>query len=89
MNEPYPSRALDKIVVRVPDGMRDQIAAAAKANGRSMNSEIVHRLGLSLSADATAQGIDVVPPQRMLVDDLLRLAAEFQALAARAAKGEV
>lgn len=41
------SRDLNKFLVRMPDGMRDRIADAAKANGRSMNAEIVHRLELT------------------------------------------
>jgi len=32
--------------------MRDRIADAAKANNRSMNSEIVHRLAESFAGDA-------------------------------------
>ena len=31
----------DKYVLRLPDGMRDKLAALAKANNRSMNAEIV------------------------------------------------
>lgn len=38
----------DKFVLRLPDGMRAQIAARAKENNRSMNAEIVFRLALSL-----------------------------------------
>lgn len=38
------SRVADKYIVRLPPGMRDEIAAAAKANGRSMNAEIVERI---------------------------------------------
>ncbi|EAA5547358.1 DNA-binding protein [Salmonella enterica subsp. enterica] len=38
-------RDYDKFMVRFPDGMRDAIAERAKANGRSMNSEIVQILG--------------------------------------------
>ncbi|MGE5621464.1 MAG: Arc family DNA-binding protein [Candidatus Bathyarchaeota archaeon] len=34
----------DKYIVRLPDGMRDRIAEAARANNRSMNAEIVARL---------------------------------------------
>lgn len=44
MTDDFPSRSLDKIVVRVPDGMRDRIATAAKNNGRSVNAEIVQLL---------------------------------------------
>ncbi|RHZ98836.1 Arc family DNA-binding protein [Cereibacter sphaeroides] len=38
------SRELDKVIVRLPDGMRDRIKAAAEANNRSMNAEIVATL---------------------------------------------
>ncbi|MCL8340122.1 Arc family DNA-binding protein [Pseudomonas mosselii] len=37
----YDSRTADKFVVRLPDGMRDQVAYAADADDRSMNSLIV------------------------------------------------
>ena len=40
----YPSESLERFIVRFPDGMRDRIADAAKANNRSMNSEIIARL---------------------------------------------
>lgn len=46
------SRALDKVIVRLPDGMRDKLKEAASANGRSMNAEIVARLENSFSIDA-------------------------------------
>lgn len=35
---------VDKFMLRLPDGMRDRIRAAAEANGRSMNAEIVYTL---------------------------------------------
>lgn len=38
------SRGLDKVIVRLPDGMRDRIKRAAEQNGRSMNAEIVAAL---------------------------------------------
>lgn len=43
-----PLQPQDKFIVRLPDGLRDRIAELAKANGRSMNSEIVQRLQASL-----------------------------------------
>lgn len=42
--KPYPSQTQDRFIVRLPDGLRDRIALEAKANGRSMNSEIVAAL---------------------------------------------
>ena len=38
------SRNLDKVIVRLPDGMRDRIKSAAATNNRSMNAEIVAAL---------------------------------------------
>lgn len=46
-------RDSDKIMLRVPDGMRERIAEAAKTAGRSMNAEIVLRLQDSF------RGVDV------------------------------
>lgn len=37
----YPSQQQDRFIVRLPDGLRDRIKETAKANGRSMNAEIV------------------------------------------------
>ena len=51
MAEDYPSRELDQFLLRLPDGMRDRIAAAAKSNNRTMTAEIVSRLQVSLDAD--------------------------------------
>lgn len=48
----FPSDRADKFMLRFPDGMREQIAEAAKANGRSMNSEIVARLASSFRLPA-------------------------------------
>ncbi|MBF8791632.1 Arc family DNA-binding protein [Pseudomonas monteilii] len=42
------SRTADKFVVRLPDGMREQVAEVARKNHRSMNSEIIDRLEQSL-----------------------------------------
>lgn len=52
MSDPkaYPSALADKFQLRMPDGLRPRIAAAAKAAGRSMNTEIIMRLENSLAA---------------------------------------
>ena len=42
------SREQDKFVVRLPDGLRPEIAAIARINHRSMNGEIIIRLQRSL-----------------------------------------
>ncbi len=40
----FPSQQQDKFVLRLPDGMRDRIKAAAEDSNRSMNAEIVATL---------------------------------------------
>lgn len=53
-NTLYSSRTADKFVVRLPEGMRDRIAEVARAQHRSMNSEIITRLEQSLRNDGQA-----------------------------------
>jgi hypothetical protein len=55
------TRDSDKYIVRMPEGMRDRIAAAAKLNGRTMNAEIVQRLEKSF---------EPAPPAREVAWDL-------------------
>lgn len=40
----FPSDTADRFVVRLPEGLRDEIRAAAQLAGRSMNAEIIHRI---------------------------------------------
>ena len=44
-------RVQDKFVIRLPDGLRPEIAAVASRNHRSMNGEIINRLERSLSLE--------------------------------------
>lgn len=48
MSDEFPSRLLEKVVVRLPDGVREMLKIQADANKRSMNAEIVARLLESL-----------------------------------------
>lgn len=48
----FPSDAADKVLVRMPDGMRDRLKDAAKSNNRTMNAEIVARLEGSFAVEA-------------------------------------
>lgn len=43
-DSPAPSHKLDQYMLRMPDGMRDRIKAAAEKNKRSMNAEIIATL---------------------------------------------
>ena len=54
-NEKATGRDSDKIMLRVPDGMRDRIAASAKVNNRSMNAEIVSRLQVSFEINQSSR----------------------------------
>ncbi|AZL69236.1 Arc family DNA-binding protein [Pseudomonas oryziphila] len=51
------SREADKFVVRLPDGMRDQVAAVAAANERSMNGLIVIAIREHLDRAARANAL--------------------------------
>lgn len=41
MSDQSPSRLLDKIIIRVPDGMRERIKRVADSNNRSVNAELL------------------------------------------------
>jgi hypothetical protein len=68
----YPSEKQDRLIVRFPDGMRDQIARLAKANNRSMNAEVVSYVERGLaSKDPAANGLVATP-------DIVRLLEEMR-----------
>jgi|GEM_PF-1573514 plasmid stability protein len=75
------SRESDKVMLRLPDGMRNRIKAAAAANKRSMNAEI-----LSLLDQAFPEPVDDAAAMEMLQymlaappEDLESRKAEIQA----------
>jgi plasmid stability protein len=45
----YPSDRQDRFIMRLPDGMRDEIKERARKAGRSMNAEIVQILSAALN----------------------------------------
>lgn len=53
------ARGSEQAMIRMPDGMRDELRAVAERNGRSMNAEIVARLenSLRLSSDMIVNAI--------------------------------
>lgn len=71
-------QAADKYVLRMPDGMREKITELAKANGRSMNAEMVLMLQQAMEAR-------VRPPAPSL--DTHALAAEIADLVAAKLQG--
>lgn len=64
MVQTSPSREADKFMVRMPDGMRARLAARAKTNLRSMNSEVILILANALGDEfkpATGQSCQAHP----------------------------
>lgn len=62
------NRESDKFIVRLPDGMRDRIKAAAEANSRSMNAEIV----ATLEEKYPAQKLDKLRQAHQIVVGIMR-----------------
>lgn len=50
----------DKFIVRLPDGMRDEIRESAAKNNRSMNAEIIARLGTAATLRDEFAGLALV-----------------------------
>ncbi|MDX7753336.1 Arc family DNA-binding protein [Aeromonas caviae] len=79
------SRESDKFVLRMPDGMRGEIAEWAKASGRSMNAEIVYRLRRTFDEDAERaesgvkiiEGLHIDQGARMLPPGTILTPREF------------
>lgn len=75
-----PSDLADKMMMRLPPGMREKIAEAAKDSGRSMNAEVVARLEQSFENDdasaAQAEKVEYLEGQItelwQAIDDLQR-----------------
>lgn len=72
--KPYPSDKLDQYIVRFPNGMRDRIKAAATANSRSMNAEIIATLEEKYPQPEEMQLAEMF----QIVDDLLAKAESEQ-----------
>ena len=74
-----PSRKLDQYIVRLPDGMRERVKAAADYNARSMNAEIVAALERHFRAyERRRLGWRWVPPEEQ-IPDVYRAAIRDQA----------
>lgn len=65
----------ERFVIRLPDGMRDRIADAAKANNRSMNAEIVSRLERSFEGAQLGFSADLLDVLGLQATLTLTLAA--------------
>jgi hypothetical protein len=62
----------DQFMLRLPDGMRDRIKAAAEANRRSMNAEIVDRLESTFAAPIDLGEVNLDHDERLKMDMIMR-----------------
>lgn len=67
------SRVQDKFVIRLPDGLRPEIAAVASRNQRSMNGEIINRLERSLTLEL------ILDQKNRVIAQLLNRITELEA----------
>lgn len=63
-------------MLRLPNGMRDQLKEQASRNKRSLNAEIVGRLERSLAADALRRSTES-REEAMIIGEILRVAAQL------------
>ncbi len=54
MTDLPPSRTADKMMIRLPDGLRERIAESAKSRGRSMNADVIARIEASFKLEQDA-----------------------------------
>ena len=71
------NRESDKIIVRLPEGMRHALAELAARNGRSMNAEVVAALAIYFANETKDQLSGVETAIRELTD---QLASQHQTL---------
>lgn len=69
----FPSEQKDRLLLRFPDGMREELAQFAKRNERSLNSEIIARLENSLEPERKAYGLGGSDPYRVILDANVRI----------------
>ncbi|NBB81056.1 MAG: Arc family DNA-binding protein [Verrucomicrobia bacterium] len=83
MSKRFPSDTQDRFMVRLPEGMREMISAAAKSSKRTMNAEIVARLELSF-ADQEGHDMSAQPcPRPMSKTQLGALTLRLSAIESR------
>lgn len=82
----YPTR-IPPYGLRMPPELKERVQAAAEANNRSMNAEIVSRLEATFLAETEGQGMtekEILAASRAFIDDIERRIAALEEHAARA-----
>lgn len=74
------SRDLTPFGLRMPTELKSQIDAAAAANGRSINAEIIGRLRASLNHSTTS--LSAIPDGMLLDEVIVRYGARVQIIVA-------
>ena len=74
-------RTSDQFRLHLPEGMRDKLAEAAKTNGHSLNSEIIHRLTRSLEREGVQKKLS--DHLKIQGDRLARVEEEIASLVER------
>jgi len=70
-------RGSDQVKLRLPDGMRDELKEAAKANGRSMNAEIIARLEAYTDSPSNSDSLDEIRETLIKHDEKLDKLADM------------
>lgn len=68
MTDQSPSRSLDKIIIRLPDGLKERIRLVAEKNDRSVNAELLTLLERTYPPEA------IVDEYIRDIADLVRMA---------------
>jgi len=71
----------ERFVLRLPSGLRGRVAQKARQNHRSMNSEILHALGIDMDAINSGKQdfpTSTPPPERLLLGIFRTLSATKQ-----------
>ncbi len=76
MRAPYPSETKDRFMIRLPDGMREQIKTAADAANRTMNGEIIARLEASFQIASQSTTTMKAPLARLETNPLSSFTSE-------------
>lgn len=79
--KPVTAHDLDRIIVRLPDGMREKIAELAATNGRSMTAEVVAALEQHLKGPDRLSAIEAfIEEHRSAIETLGELWNKVESL---------
>lgn len=78
-----PIREMDTIMIRVPDGMKNRVAERARANGRSMGSEVLSILEAAMDEAGSTRIRELEALIKALDEELELLDRRVQDLKAR------